>query len=315
MLRSAEIEALANQLDFRPETLEKVLRLLDVLEIVATHPYLQTRLALKGGTALNLFFGSPPRLSVDIDFNYIGEVERGQMLKERPVIEQAINDIGSGLSYRVQTNPQAQAGQSWFFGYQNLRSTPDRIEVDISFTNRVPLSKPQHLRPWSPDGVTRESVLVCSTEELVAGKLRALVDRVAARDVFDAGWVTALVPKGNTALLKKLFVLFGGSLDRPLHEYPIERIDRLLQSEIDSHLVPVVARSLDIERDSLIKQCREILEPFLRFDDVEREFCDALNRGEYRPELLLSDWPQICEPLRNHPALLWKAENAKKHKR
>jgi predicted nucleotidyltransferase component of viral defense system len=315
MIRPAEIETLASQLEFRPETLEKVLRLLDVLEIVTTHPYLQSRLALKGGTALNLFFGKPPRLSVDIDFNYIGAVERQTMLEERPVIERAFGDIGNGLSYRVQTNPQAHAGQSWYFGYQNLRGTPDRIEVDISFTNRVPLSTPQHLRPWSPDGVARELVLVCSTEELVAGKLRALIDRVAARDVFDAGWVTSIVPEENAEMLKKLFVVFGGTLDRPLYEYPIERIDRLLQSEINSHLVPVVANSASIDRDSLLNRCREVLEPFLRFDDGEREFCDALNRGEYRPEILLSEWPDICEPLRNHPALRWKAENAQKYKR
>ncbi|HUP23190.1 MAG TPA: nucleotidyl transferase AbiEii/AbiGii toxin family protein [Thermoanaerobaculia bacterium] len=33
----------------------------------------RARLALKGGTALNLLGGVPPRLSVDLDFNVIGE--------------------------------------------------------------------------------------------------------------------------------------------------------------------------------------------------------------------------------------------------
>jgi hypothetical protein len=50
---------------FRPEILDKVIHLLGLLEDLARHPYLQGRLALKGGTALNLFVLDVPRLSVD----------------------------------------------------------------------------------------------------------------------------------------------------------------------------------------------------------------------------------------------------------
>src|SRR5699024_5711289 len=44
----------AGSTGFRPEILEKVDRLLDLLELMQRHPYLKSRLALKGGTALNL---------------------------------------------------------------------------------------------------------------------------------------------------------------------------------------------------------------------------------------------------------------------
>ena len=37
----------------------------------------KNRLVLKGGTALNLFFFDLPRLSVDIDLNYVGKLEGG----------------------------------------------------------------------------------------------------------------------------------------------------------------------------------------------------------------------------------------------
>lgn len=52
---------------FRPEVLEKVFHLLTLLEGFNRHPFLKERLALKGGTALNLFLFNVPRLSVDID--------------------------------------------------------------------------------------------------------------------------------------------------------------------------------------------------------------------------------------------------------
>ena len=57
---------------FRPEVLEKVIQLLSLLEGFNSHPFLKGRLVLKGGTALNLFLFDVPRLSVDVDLNYIG---------------------------------------------------------------------------------------------------------------------------------------------------------------------------------------------------------------------------------------------------
>ena len=48
---------------FRPEVLEKVFLLLDLPEAVSRHPGLSGKLALKGGTALNLFLFGTPRLS------------------------------------------------------------------------------------------------------------------------------------------------------------------------------------------------------------------------------------------------------------
>ena len=56
---------------FRAEVLEKVIHLLNLLETLHKHPFLKNRLALKGGTALNLFLFDVPRLSVDIDLNYV----------------------------------------------------------------------------------------------------------------------------------------------------------------------------------------------------------------------------------------------------
>ncbi len=65
------LEGLAAETGFREETLEKVLRLGEVAADISRHPLLSEVLALKGGTALNLCFAAPRRLSVDLDFNYI----------------------------------------------------------------------------------------------------------------------------------------------------------------------------------------------------------------------------------------------------
>ena len=56
-----------------------------LLGALGSHPFLKGKLALKGGTALNLFVFDVPRLSVDIDLNYVGAEERETMLARHAV--------------------------------------------------------------------------------------------------------------------------------------------------------------------------------------------------------------------------------------
>ena len=57
----------AVEMGFIKDTLEKVYRLADILEYINTNILLKDKLALKGGTAINLLIFNLPRLSVDID--------------------------------------------------------------------------------------------------------------------------------------------------------------------------------------------------------------------------------------------------------
>ena len=89
-LAADDIQRHAATLGFRADSLEKGLRLLSLLEAVRSHPFLGSRVALKGGTALNLFLFDLPRLSIDIDLNYVGTADRDAMLADRPKLEEAI---------------------------------------------------------------------------------------------------------------------------------------------------------------------------------------------------------------------------------
>ena len=81
---------------FQAEPLEKAARLLELLDTIRRHPFLKGRLVLKGGTALNLFLFDVPRLSVDVDLNYIGGPDRETMLAERPQVEQSQRESAPG---------------------------------------------------------------------------------------------------------------------------------------------------------------------------------------------------------------------------
>ena len=71
-----EVLPIAESTGFRAEMIEKVIHLLNLLDKVNRHPMLKGKWVLKGGTALNLFVFDLPRLSVDIDLNYVGALER-----------------------------------------------------------------------------------------------------------------------------------------------------------------------------------------------------------------------------------------------
>ena len=80
---AAYLQRISHETGFDAVNLEKVLRIKRLLIEFHSHPFLKDRLVLKGGTALNLFYLELSRLSVDIDLNYIGALDRERMLQER----------------------------------------------------------------------------------------------------------------------------------------------------------------------------------------------------------------------------------------
>ena len=69
------LRSLAATSGYHPDVLEKVLRLIELLREIDRHPLLTQVLALKGGTSINLFHLKLPRISVDLDFNYMGQAD------------------------------------------------------------------------------------------------------------------------------------------------------------------------------------------------------------------------------------------------
>ena len=74
-LSKKSIVRIANETSFIKDNVEKVMRLIDILETLFSSEW-KDKLALKGGTAINLFFRNLPRPSVDIDLDYLGQPEQ-----------------------------------------------------------------------------------------------------------------------------------------------------------------------------------------------------------------------------------------------
>ena len=139
MLSRDQVQRAAAVAGYPAETYEKVCTLVQVLQGIRAHPFLGSRLALKGGTALNLFVFDLPRLSVDIDLNYVGSADRAVMLAERPRVEQAMVQVFGRAGLVVKRTPSEHAGGKWRLAYTTALGRPGSIEVDLNFLLRTPL--------------------------------------------------------------------------------------------------------------------------------------------------------------------------------
>ncbi len=302
---------------FRPEVLEKGIQLLNLLQGFNRHPFLKGRLALKGGTALNLFLFDLPRLSVDVDLNYIGATDREIMLPEHPKVEQAVQAVCSREGMSVTRIPTDHAGGKWRLRYDSSIGEGGNLEVDLNFMFRVPLW-PVVAMDAQVGSYGATQIPVLDIHELTAGKLAALLARHASRDLFDTYHLLT-----NTELDKEKlrlgFVLYGAMNRKDWRTVKVDDIS-YDKRELENQLLPVVRRQF-IEKNMpsdwakrMIKECKDAMDIVLPLTDNEIAFLDAiLDHGEIEPELLTDD-TELTKRIASHPLLHWKAVNVKQHK-
>ena len=100
------------QYGFQRDTFEKVLRLKKVLECFQQDDLLNKHLVLKGGTAINLTIFSLPRLSMDIDMDYVPNDSQEDMLSAREKISETIKIIMEDEGYQLAANSRFSHSQS-----------------------------------------------------------------------------------------------------------------------------------------------------------------------------------------------------------
>jgi len=308
------IVALEAETGFRAATLEKVLRLSEVATEIAAHPFLGPRLVLKGGTAIQLALGTPLRLSVDLDFNYVGQLEREDMLRERPEVETAVDRVTRALRYQLTHSADEHAGRKFYLGYRSHAGSQDRIELDVNYQMRQPIVAPVERELWLPGDAPRAAIRCVGDEELWAGKIAALLDRTMPRDVYDVAHFAERSPQlVGAARFRKIVVAWCGILPHPLQSYGLNRVDRVDDAAIDEQLVPMLAGGPRPSRRDLANRCREVLDPLLALTESEIEYCDRLQRGDLKPELVFGEGDPLADRFKVHPALAWKALNARRH--
>lgn len=316
-LRQEDLQNIAKTAGFRPEMLEKVIRLIELLNEIFDNTYLKTRLALKGGTALNLFYFNLPRLSVDIDLNYIGAVDRKIMVEERKELEATLIGLCQRSGFTVKLIATEHAGGKWRLSYNSALQPGGNLEIDLSFMYRV-VFWPTVIKDSCMVGQYQaKNIPLLSYNELAAGKIAALMARRASRDLYDAHRLL-FDPQSrqeiNMSYLRLAFIVYGGMNRHDWRTIKIEDIGFDSQ-ELQNKLIPVLNQK-DLQNTSfatqLVSECQQALSGLLPFTDNERKFFDRLlDEGEIESSLITSDVDMQLK-ISVHPGLLWKAQHVKK---
>lgn len=300
------IERLAQEAGYLPATLEKVARLENLLGEIARHPYLGERLGLKGGTAINfILLPEAPRLSVDIDLNYVGEVGREEMLADRPAVEEIHGRIFDAQGYEIRRRA-TYGSTAWTLYYTNLAGNRDSVKVEVNWLLRVPI--------WTPDRVAFRSlftgdpvvVTVLSREEVVAGKVAALLDRAAPRDLFDVATLADHGAAGDLDRLRRATILLGSFQPTDLcQRLESAYIAGVSDRDVRRTLWPTLRRDFRPTVDQLEASAERLLREVLTLGDQEKTYLRAFYEQRRFDPVSMFEGTDANEDLPRHPMAAW----------
>ncbi len=241
--------------------------------------------ALKGGTAINFFLRDFPRLSVDIDLVYLPLEDRPRTLSG---IDAALKRIAAQICRAmpaVQVREHQSASEKCTLKLSVRIPSGAEIKIEPNTVLRgtlYPVTE-RNLSPKAVELFERSATMrVVSLPDLFGGKLCAALDRQHPRDLFDVHGLFQV--EGITDEIRRAFVVFLASHDRPMHELLSPNRKDLKQVFAEQFsgmtLVPVPLEVLEDTRERLIERINvDLSEP-------ERLFLLSMKRLEPRWDLL-----------------------------
>lgn len=272
--------------------------LVSAIPIVADEP----DFALKGGTAINLFYRDMPRLSVDIDLTYVPLHDRETALANIDaafdrIVERSRKSLRSVDARRISGGGDGDTRVL-------LRSADAEVKIEVSPVLRGTVKAPHTMRVTDAVeeafGFAEMSVL--SFEDIYAGKICAALDRQHPRDLYDIHLLYQ--HEGISHDLFRTFLVYAACSGRPIHElidpHYID-IDRAFAQEFDGMTIEhVPLETLLAARERLIEDIRA------RIDGPAAEFLLSLH--EAQPDFSLIGLPEAADL----PAVRWKLINLRK---
>jgi len=228
------------------------------------------------------------------------------MLAGRPRVEQAVVELAGRKGYRVQRSSNAFAGRKIYLIYRFVLGPEERIELDLNFLFRVPISGTEQGELWQPGYIDRPEVKTVSLLEIVVGKLLAMLDRGAARDVWD---LANLQARANTVrslpAFRNWFIALSSILNHPLPTYTLSRLEGLItERAVMEQLVPMLAVDASPKVEDLVRRAWAVLSNFMILRPNEAAYIASIERGELRPELIFPDDTEAAQRIAEHPAEL-----------
>lgn len=246
-----------------------------------------------------------PRLSVDIDLTYLPVDEpRDTALKK---MSDALARVAAAIKKTIASTRvhETHAQSPDRVTRLTVAVGPTRIKIEPNEVIRGSVfpAEERELRQRAEEtfdlSVTAQTL---SLPDLYGGKLCAALDRQHPRDLFDVKLL--LDNEGITEKIRKAFVVYLASHDRPMHELldPTRKnIRRIYENEFAGMTVdPVSYEDLIMARETLVETLRKEL------TNGEKQFLVSLKAGQPKWDLVGIDGVE------KFPAVQWKLTNVRK---
>lgn len=273
----------------------------DLLLSILPHVAKEKSMALKGGTAINLFERDMPRLSVDIDLTYLNwEDDRATALQN---ITDALDRIAERIKAAIPgisiTRIPFGQGQD---AKLNCQTKQAHVKIEVNTTTRgniFPVRMMQVSEVVQNDFQKFAAIQVVSNGELFGGKICAALDRQHPRDLFDVYHL--LMNEGISEEIKLGFITFLLSHARPMGE--LIRPHLLEQHEaFENQFAGMTATPFFYVTYEAVRE-RLIAEIFQALTADDRKFLVSFKKGEPLWNLIPID------NLQHLPAVKWKLLN------
>lgn len=305
-----ELDVKAYEYGFNRDTFEKVLRLRTILEFLNTHEYMYEHLMLKGGTAINLTVFNLPRLSVDIDLDFVPNLTREETIDERERLTEILKKYMSEQGYSLsEASRFSHSLDAFHYNYVNAAGNRDMIKIEINYSLRTHVFSSEDRLVVTDAFGEPIKVRTVAAMEIFAAKTNALISRAAARDLYDfCNMADMKLFSDAENMFRKCIIFYATiSANKVNKNFDTSAIDSIAFSKIKSDLFPVLAVRDKFNLEGKKQQAKEYIASLMKPTEAEMDYMERFMAKEYKPELLFEN-TEIIERLQNHPMALWKCK-------
>ena len=301
------LSKLSNKLGVVRNTLEKVLRLAEILRFINNNDILKDKLALKGGTAINLLYSDLPRLSVDIDLDFAHNVDKNDMLKIRELIKEVLITHFTGEGYILSKHSRySYALDSFVIAYTPSGGGYDNIKVEINYAMR------SHILPLEQKMLDLSvienpfSVLTVPKIEIYAGKINALLSRDQIRDLYDTYQMITnnLLDTHEIEILKNVVLFYRYTQNETL-DFNDDFKSKFTRRSYVRDLLSVIKKGDSFNLDDAINKVLEFIKSITRYDENQKLFIKSIEIDIPRFDYLFEDNAMLNNAI-EHPLTKWK---------
>ena len=276
---------------------EEVNLLVDLLPILAS----QSDFALKGGTAINLFYQDFPRYSLDIDLTYLPNQDRDTSLTQ---IAEKLELFSRQVKlFLPNVNIRKKLGGGNLETRISVSNAFAEVKIEVSPIARCTLFPAASMRVTETvkQSYKDTNMLVVSFDEVYAGKFSAALDRSLPRDLFDVKIFFENHQLSDSLFSATLFYLLCAS--RPIHEL-LSPTDINIDDQYDG-FKSMMRKHVSLEelysaKKQLLNRLHE------KIEGTALKFLEDFH--QCRPDFSLIGLPQAAEL----PAIKWKLLNLDK---